>query len=131
MENNKIILPETEGYYLQKDPQKGIAVIASKNFKEGDVISRNYIAVIDWEMDETSAFQQTYPLYWSEEFSCIAFGVINLVNHSFTPNCDVIVETDSRTLSLVCCRDISPEEELTIDYGDGHYPFKHGNVKIY
>jgi hypothetical protein len=45
MENNKIFLPKTDSYYLLKDPQKGISVISSKNYKEGDIISRNYIAI--------------------------------------------------------------------------------------
>jgi SET domain-containing protein len=128
---NIISLPETDFYYLKKDPIKGISVVSLRNFIKGDIISRNYAAIIDWEMDERSQFQQTYPLYWSDEFSCIAFGIINLLNHSFMPNCKIKVDEESQTIFLLCIDRIKPEDELTIYYGDNHYPFKHGNVKIY
>jgi hypothetical protein len=130
MPNNKILLPDTDNYFLVKDPQKGISVIANKGYQIGEIISKNYIAIIDWEMDEKSIFQQTYPLYWSEDYSCIAFGIINLLNHSFEPNCKINKNADTRMLELVCIKEIIPDEELTLYYGEDHYPFKYGNVKI-
>jgi SET domain-containing protein len=130
MLKNKISLPETDNYYLVKDPLKGISVIANKEFKVGEFISKNYIAVIDWEMDENSLFQQTYPLYWSDEHSCIAFGIINIINHNYEPNCKIINDYDTRTIELVCIKEILSDEELTIDYGEDHYPFKYEKIKI-
>ena len=128
---NEILLPQTSSYCLKKDPVKGVGVYSLKDFKAGDIISKNYTAIIDWEMDESSPFQQTYPMYWTEEFSCIAFGIINLVNHSSNPNCRIAIDIDSRTIALVCKLNLNSGDEFTIDYGDDHYPFKYGNVKIH
>lgn len=41
---------------------------------------------------------------------------IKFINHSCTPNCDVL-DRDKDSLNLVANRDIKTGEELTIDYG--------------
>ena len=128
---HKIQLPQTSFYYLRNHPLKGIGVYSLRDFKIGEMISKNYVAIIDWEMDENSSFQQHYPMHWTEEFACIAFGIINLVNHSSKPNCRIKIDYDSKTIALLSKKVINAEEELTIDYGDEHFPFKYGKVKIY
>ena len=35
--NNRIILPETDNYYLLKDPIKGICLIANKQYEINDI----------------------------------------------------------------------------------------------
>ena len=128
--DNRIILPETDHYYLFKHPSKGICVIANKHYKINDLISTNYIAEIDWILDENSKFQRDYPLYWTEENACIAFGVINLINHSKFPNCKLSIDIERRTISLMCIREIKIGDEIVMDYGSEHYPFRQGEVII-
>ncbi len=127
---NRIILPETNHYYLFKHSSKGICVIANKNYEINDLITTNYIAVIDWIMDENSSFQREYPMYWNEENACIAFGVANLINHSKFPNCKLSIDIERRTMSLMCIREINIGDEIVMDYGSEHYPFRSGEVEI-
>lgn len=128
--DNRIILPETDHYYLLKHPVKGICVIANRHYGVNAIISTNYTAEIDWVMDENSKFQRDYPLYWTEEKCCIAFEVANLINHSKFPNCKLLIDIELRTISLMCVREIKIGDEIVMDYGSDHYPFRSGEVII-
>jgi hypothetical protein len=128
--NNRIILPETDNYYLLKDPIKGICLIANKQYEINDIITTNYIAEIDWVMDNGSKFQREYPMYWTDEKACIAFGVANLINHSKFANCKLLIDIEQRTLSLICISEIKIGVEIVMDYGNEHYPFKSGETDI-
>jgi len=128
--DNRIILPETDHYYLFKHPSQGICVIANKHYEINDLITINYTAEIDWILDENSKFQRDYPLYWTKENACIAFGVANLINHSKFPNCKLSIDIERRTVSLMCIREINIGDEIVMDYGSEHYPFRSGKVII-
>jgi|GEM_PF-3154265 hypothetical protein len=130
MEKQRIDLPETDSYYLFKDERKGVCVMAGKAFDADDLISINYTAIIDWTMDEQSAFQRHYPMFWTDEHACIAFGIVNLLNHSSSPNCRLVQDHATHTVRLICMQPIKPGEELVIDYGPEHFPFMSGETAI-
>jgi SET domain-containing protein len=65
-----------------------------------------------WEHDSVAE-----DLYKRQGRTAVVLGFTSLLNHSDTPNCDFVRYIDALALDLVALRDISPGDELTIDYG--------------
>jgi SET domain len=59
------------------------------------------------------------PLEWKKDegLDALAFGMVQFVNHSDDPNCEIDCNYADLTITLYAARDIKAGEELTIDYG--------------
>ncbi len=105
---------------------KGRGVVCQQAFKAGEVICENPVIVIP--KGEYRTFLRTtcrwYIFDWpgtdmAEPWNrnAIALGVISLVNHSETPNCDWnAVKHSEQVMTLVAIKPIKAGEELTINY---------------
>ena len=69
-------------------------------------------------------FTPQSPKFFSKDFISVMCPVVDLINHSFKPNCRLegeYVHVDSESFVVVrAAEDIAQNEELTINYGD--YP---------
>ncbi len=59
-----------------------------------------------------------YPFRWNHDGcpEAITLGIMSLVNHSTSPNCDLEYHFEERCISLWTIRDIAAGEELSFDY---------------
>lgn len=71
------------------------------------------------ECERREEYENNVYIFWNGDECFIdtaGTDKIKFINHRCYYNCEV-VESDDQNLFLAAARDISPEEELTIDYG--------------
>lgn len=71
------------------------------------------------ECERREEYENNVYIFWNGDDCFIdtaGTDKIKFINHRCDHNCEV-VESDDQNLFLAAARDISPEEELTIDYG--------------
>ena len=62
-----------------------------------------------------------YYFLWEEPGeTAIALGYGSLYNHAEDANADYEMDFAAQTIAIIAQRDIAPDEEITIDYTDGH-----------
>lgn len=113
---------------------RGNGLFADRSFKQNqDIIGSNYRTISSDEMAVLRRHDISLALYLfadREEHSknpetCsyhYIFGAIPMLNHSSSPNCRLVWESDHDipTVRLVARRDIAPDEELFIEYKNQH-----------
>jgi SET domain-containing protein len=57
-----------------------------------------------------------YPMYWDKKSDCIAFGPINLLNHSSSPTARLVRDRRECRIDMFAKTDLKKGEELTINY---------------
>jgi uncharacterized protein len=102
--------------YVRKVPGKGRGVFASCDLPPGKLVLVNDVALIEPDaLKKTSKFND-YPMAWSRKYDAIALGPINMLNHSFSPNCRVERFSRERVMECWTVCAIRQGEELTIHY---------------
>lgn len=95
---------------------KGRCIIATRDYYSKTVILINPVLLIEVDaLAESSSFN-AYPIRWTDTHNSIALGLINLLNHSEQPNCELICNYDDLTITLRAITDIKSGEELVIKY---------------
>lgn len=60
-----------------------------------------------------------YIFEWTPEgqkLCCMAQGYISVYNHSYSSNCEYVMDYENNTIEIKTVRDIAAGEELTINY---------------
>jgi hypothetical protein len=57
-----------------------------------------------------------YIFEWGKEKCCMALGYVPMYNHSYTSNCDYLMDYDEDVIFIKTVTDIEKGGELTINY---------------
>ena len=122
--DNKILVPKK--IYVDKSPIHGWGVFASEKIFVGELIEECPILSLPMKFGEVSGLMLDYrfnwqsgTLEWEEQVISLGFG--SLYNHSETPNAQWKSNNKKRTFEFTCVRDIEPNEEIFVWYGDVGY----------
>ena len=104
----------------------GWGVFADKIIFEGDIIEECPFFDIGMQNGEISPCVIDYRFNWPSgtsdwEEQVISLGFGSLYNHSENPNAYWFSDNETRTFKFVASRDIEPEEEIFVWYGDVNY----------
>ena len=97
----------------------GKGIFSITNFSEGQTIAKIEGELIDADECVKREEDGNVYIFWKEDDEYIDVAnhsIFKFINHSCDYNCDVD-EDDDGNLILIAARDISEDEELTIDYG--------------
>jgi len=122
--DNKILAPKK--IYVDKSPIHGWGVFALEKIFVGELIEECPILSLPMKFGEVSGLMLDYrfnwpsgTLEWEEQVISLGFG--SLYNHSETPNAQWKSNNKKRTFEFTCVRDIEPNEEIFVWYGDVGY----------
>ena len=100
-------------------PGKGRGVFACRPISAGELIEQAPVLLFD-DGDQAVSMDHTplgsYYFRWTEGENAILFGYGSLYNHSYCPNARYDRNYGSETMDFLALRDISPGEEITINY---------------
>ena len=108
------------GLYIAETANKGRGVFTKKAIKSGTIIECS--PVIAMTAEQRQLIDQTllhdYIFDWGADSNgiCMAMGYVPVYNHSYTSNCEYVMDYEATTITVVAIRDIGKEEELTINY---------------
>ena len=99
-----------------KHPRKGFCVVAEKNISKDKLLCTSVVSEIGFkDLKKKSSFND-YPMYWNKKTDCIAFGPINLLNHSNNSNAYLVRDYKSNLIKMYAKRTVKKGEEMTINY---------------
>lgn len=104
---------------LERLPGKGLAVIATKNFKTGELIEA--CPVLSLTPTERKHCEKTllnhYIYPWrSTRSAAVVLGYGSIVNHSYTPNADWKQNFKTKRMVYRAIKPIKKGEEVTVNY---------------
>lgn len=102
-------------------PKKGRGVVAISKIKEGEIVIIDHLMLISPIRNNCSTIRQ-HVMHFDNKFDCIMLGESTLINHSFDPNVEFLID-QSREMPMVLIRalkDIRKNTELLADYGDSY-----------
>ncbi|OJW82639.1 MAG: SET domain-containing protein-lysine N-methyltransferase [Bacteroidetes bacterium 46-16] len=109
------------GLYMKEAAGKGRAMFTKTHIPAGTIIETAAVIVLSAEdrklLDQT--LLHDYIFEWTpggEAMCCMALGNIPMYNHSYTSNCEHFMNYEDETMYIKTMRDITPGEELTINY---------------
>ncbi len=109
------------GLYLAYT-DKGRSMFTAEKVVKGDVIET--CPIIHIPQSEVATLHATtihdYYFIWPPGGIAIALGYGSIYNHSATPNASVIFDLQESEIIIEAKIDISPGEEILIDYTDGN-----------
>ncbi len=100
-------------------PGKGRGLVATRAVAAGMLLEiAPLIPLTEADRPSRGSVLYDYPFLWDEPpfVEAIALGLVSLANHSDRPNAAFATDLARREIRLTALRDISPGEELTIDY---------------
>lgn len=114
--------------YIADTDDKGRGVFTSSPIPADTVVELSPVIVMS--ADARKLLDQTllhdYIFEWEangEDMCCMAMGYVPVYNHSYTSNCEYFMDYEDNTIMIKTVRNISPDEELTINYnGDWNDP---------
>ena len=112
------MLRQTDAIEVRRVKGKGRGVFALRPIREGEVIERAPVLVLDVDsLDEATAIQGLWShcFLWGRGKVALALGYGSLYNHSYRPNARYD-DVGRQTKVFTALRDIAPGEEITINY---------------
>ena len=99
-------------------PGKGRGVVALKTIQGGEIILENHVLKIS-NILLNDEILRSHVMHYHGAQNCIMLGEATLVNHSDTPNCEMLIVLDRNMpkVVLIALKKIKKNEELTISYG--------------
>ena len=103
---------------------KGKGVFAKNNIAKGVTIDIAHIILIsnkDWDLIEDTVLSN-YSFEWDdpncigEYESAISLSISQFINHSFNPSVRYIYNYQIKSIEYITIRDISKDEEITVNY---------------
>jgi hypothetical protein len=112
--------------YISESPIHGLGVFASKEILEGEIIEECSLIDLGLVRGEVSSTLIDYRFNWPQGTSewmnqVIPTGYGGLYNHSNTPNAGWRSNFDNSTFEFFAIKNINPEEEIFVWYGDVNY----------
>jgi len=105
------------GYELKRMSEKGEGIVATRNFKQGDVVMRGEIVRI-------LGGNHSHAAQIGENVWAIHEGITHKANHSCDPNMGISLnETGGH--DFVAVQDVEAGEELVLDYAMRNYQIEH------
>jgi uncharacterized protein len=104
---------------LKRIPGKGLSVIASRNFKKGEVIEEcPVLSMTPTERKHAAKTILNYYMYpWrSTRGASLVLGYGSIINHSFTPNADWKQNFKTQRMVYRAIKPIKKGEEITVNY---------------
>lgn len=110
--------------YSKASSIHGWGVFTKGFLPKGTIIERSAIITLPVDPHNPVSLLDDYRFGWPQNKKwneiVIGLGYASLYNHSVEPNVEWDSDTDSRLLIFKTIRDIEPEEELFIFYGDNY-----------
>lgn len=107
--------------YAAEAPGKGLGMFTDETIPADTIIETAPVIIMTGE--ERKLLDQTrlhdYIFEWTPEgqnLCCMAQGYISLYNHSYTSNCEYLMDYDAGTMHIFTVREIAAGEEVTINY---------------
>lgn len=111
--------------YVDKSPVHGWGVFAKELIKEGEVFEECPVLTLPINKGESTSLLIDYRFNWPQgvewEEQVVAFGFGSLYNHSENANAYWVSNIDNKTFLFIAHRDIKPDEEIFVWYGDVNY----------
>jgi hypothetical protein len=112
--------------YIKKSLLHGIGVFAKNTIKGNEIIEICPIIDMGLSKGELSHILIDYRFNWPQgnvevekQVVCAGYGM--LYNHSENPNANWRSNLENNTFEFYATRDISPDEEILVWYGDINY----------
>lgn len=106
--------------YIKTIKGKGRGVFTLKKIPANTIIEISPVIVMSaadrLHLDKT--LLHDYIFEWGEKknLCCMALGFIPMYNHSYTSNCEYVMNFKKKNIFIQTVRDIATGEELTINY---------------
>jgi hypothetical protein len=104
--------------YIDKTAAMGRGVFTSEAIPAGTLIEIAPVIVMEAtdrpHLDKT--LLHDYIFEWGKEKCCMALGYVPMYNHSYTSNCDYLMDYDEDVIFIKTVTDIEKGGELTINY---------------
>lgn len=104
--------------YIDKTATMGRGVFTSEAIPAGTLIEIAPVIVMEAadrpHLDKT--LLHDYIFEWGKEKCCMALGYVPMYNHSYTSNCDYMMDYDEDVIFIKTVTDIEKGGELTINY---------------
>ena len=107
--------------YIANAESKGRGIYCKTDLPADVVIE--IVPVIVMSEDDRKLLDKTllhdYIFEWTPDgarMCCMALGYVPIYNHSYTSNCEYVMNYEEQTISILTMRPIPAGEELTINY---------------
>ena len=107
--------------YIANAESKGRGIYCKKDLPADQVIEISPVIVMS--EDDRKLLDKTllhdYIFEWTPDgarMCCMALGYVPIYNHSYTSNCEYVMNYEEQTISILTMRPIPAGEELTINY---------------
>jgi hypothetical protein len=106
--------------YIDKTATMGRGVFTTENIPAGTLIEIAPVIVMDAadrvHLDKTRLHDYIFVWGKEEDKCCMALGYIPMYNHSYTSNCDYMMDYEEDVIFVKTVSDIQKGTELTINY---------------
>jgi SET domain-containing protein len=102
-------------------PKKGRGIVATAKIKAGEVVIIDHLMLIS-PIRNNCATIRSHVMHFDSKNDCIMLGESTLLNHSFDPNVEFLIDTNKETsmVLIVALKDIRKNTELLVNYGDSY-----------
>jgi SET domain-containing protein len=121
--------------YVDKSPIHGWGVFAKYEIFEGEIIEECPVLTLPIQKGESTSLLIDYRFNWPQgleyEEQVVGLGYASLYNHSDNPNAYWISNLEKKTFNFISTKNIKPNEEILIWYGDiSYWSDGRGNVSV-
>jgi uncharacterized protein len=114
-----------DGIYIAATQQKGRGVYTQNPLTENTIIEEAPVIIMPQtdrqHLDKTLLHDYIFEWGHGTGNICMALGYIPIYNHSYSSNCDYVMNYDDQTITIITVKNIAANEELTINYnGDSN-----------
>jgi len=106
--------------FVKNSPEKGRGVFTNKKILEGIIIEISPVIVMQKEdrihIDKTLLHDYIFEWGTKKDQCCMALGLIPIYNHSYQSNCEYFMDFEAENIFVKTVKNISKNEELTINY---------------
>jgi len=106
--------------YIDHTENKGRGVFADDDIEAGTLIEIAPVIVMDKadreHLDKTLLHDYIFEWGHDKLKVCMALGYIPMYNHSYSSNCDYMMDYDDNNIFVKTVRKVMKGEELTINY---------------
>lgn len=122
----KKVVHTADSFEIKNSPGRGKGVFAKSRIKKGETIGYYTGEIIrDWHSNREPYRSSRYLMWVCKDHWINAVGpqsnYTRYINHSETPNAELIVSTRWKTARIVSLRTIRPGEEIFYSYGDEYW----------